>query len=74
MNNEIDTQSRDSVGQWAVHDVRMARDPSNVRHATKNVSFFAIENYFNYALTTHKEDSQLGNEQSLSGFPVLSDA
>jgi hypothetical protein len=34
----------------------MARDPSNVSHATKNVSFFAIENYFNYALTTHKED------------------
>jgi hypothetical protein len=31
-------------------------DPSNVSHATKNVSFFAIENYFNYALTTHKED------------------
>ncbi len=35
MNNEIDTQSRDSVGQWAVHDVRMVRDPSNSQPSNK---------------------------------------
>ncbi len=50
MNNEIVTQSRDSVGQRAVHGVRMARDPSNVSHATKNVSFFTIGKLFKLGL------------------------
>jgi hypothetical protein len=52
----------------------MGRDPSMSATQPKMSPSLQSEKYFNYASTTHKEDShQLGNEQSLSGFCVLPD-